>query len=1335
MARTVTWLHLSDLHSCKTKTGWDADRILTALRRDLQLMQEKHDLRPDLIFFTGDAAYGQKTDEGIFIQEQFDEATLFLSEICSICSVPSQNLFLVPGNHDVNRETCSISADSLLKADNKPKQVNQLINDCGSDWRVQMSRLTEYRKFLHGIGNGDLLQNPERLVYATKRDVNGITVGIAGLNSAWSCFGNQPKGALWLGGEWQIQELMKKLRGVELRIGLIHHPPSWFAEEELTLWKQFPANFHFLLHGHEHDGWVSSVDRMCRIAAGACYGASPSESGYSFVRLDLDKPCADIWVRRYGDKVDKWLPEPHRNSGDDGKSTLEILPWLPVPQVGTANPQGPESRGIFGRAEEIRKLKTLIDQKRVVTVFGLSGIGKTKLIEEVRREQIQLGYSSHQFNLGERPTYENLFRELAPALGCHDEDPQVPDKLFDKIDFSVLKKFAKHAQPTVVFISNAQKVFTADGFNSLDVAGLFKAIIEFAPQVRLILESRERPPDNIFPAEVYEGFRVRGLTIGAVQEYFRRPFVEHPDIGWQFTQADAEEIWQRLGGKAGKGGDGAHPMGMFILASVASGMNETPMHALERHRESVFHELEEQLFNDLYLHVLDPRERRLLQLASMYRLPIPHTHIGSLNAAVGSQDGFDKLVRRCLLMPDDQSEHYEVHSLISELTLRQIDFKSAQFLADHEAIADAWLNLFKTGRHVSRPFIIATAEAAYHLIQGECHHRLKELSTQLLARRPDIVEFLDERSRRLHAARNYEDNLSVLQVLVAIEPRSHKHHRFLGESIDHLRGKGTDEAFEHHDQAFRIAPARPEYAANLGSALVARGKPQAFLDAISELTPETRSQAMNDAVVSVYCTCLGRLGRTDEASKLRQARIRDGCRHAPIFHEEIMFQAHAGDHNESLRLFDIAEKVGAIDDQLEAAKAGVLSRKGDTQDATELRNQLIKRNIRVASVYNDEASAMLAQGRTGEALAMVERAKTLGCLDDTTVLIHAGILQTGGQPDEASNLRKDRLAEPGLHEPILFNAEAVYLRNSKRYADALTLLERAEKLRCTNLHLLTTKSSILELMGRGPEASTIRQAEIQRGARDPFLYNEEAAYLCHHARPQEALVIIELAEANLCANDLTQRIKADIQQSAGDTEQATKTRRELIQQGTTNPAVYADEAMALARRREFTEAFQVLQLAAKTGVADDYTLVAKATILDMAGMREDASRFRRKVIDAGRRNVVFYNDEAVNLRDTGDLDGAIVLLNKAEQLGISNEYTATIRADILSRMGHADAASKIRRDWIAKGSRHAAFYHMEAIHLSETGHLAEGLALLDKVAKMGVANRYTETIHRKLSAS
>ena len=55
--QTITWLHLSDLHSCKAKTGWDARRIVGFLADDLKQMQEVHGLAPHLIFFIGDTAF------------------------------------------------------------------------------------------------------------------------------------------------------------------------------------------------------------------------------------------------------------------------------------------------------------------------------------------------------------------------------------------------------------------------------------------------------------------------------------------------------------------------------------------------------------------------------------------------------------------------------------------------------------------------------------------------------------------------------------------------------------------------------------------------------------------------------------------------------------------------------------------------------------------------------------------------------------------------------------------------------------------------------------------------------------------------------------------------------------------------------------------------------------------------------------------------------------------------------------------------------------------------------------------------------------------------------
>ncbi|MGH8499801.1 MAG: hypothetical protein ACRERV_13500 [Methylococcales bacterium] len=58
IARSIVWLRLSDLHACQAKTGWDAHRVLDRLIPDRKVMEKRHGLSPNLIFFTGDAAFG-----------------------------------------------------------------------------------------------------------------------------------------------------------------------------------------------------------------------------------------------------------------------------------------------------------------------------------------------------------------------------------------------------------------------------------------------------------------------------------------------------------------------------------------------------------------------------------------------------------------------------------------------------------------------------------------------------------------------------------------------------------------------------------------------------------------------------------------------------------------------------------------------------------------------------------------------------------------------------------------------------------------------------------------------------------------------------------------------------------------------------------------------------------------------------------------------------------------------------------------------------------------------------------------------------------------------------
>lgn len=77
MAPSITWLHLSDLHACDPRTGWDAGEVLADLEKDLARLREAHELAPDLIFFTGDAGFGHLgTGEGESLAEQLDQSTL-----------------------------------------------------------------------------------------------------------------------------------------------------------------------------------------------------------------------------------------------------------------------------------------------------------------------------------------------------------------------------------------------------------------------------------------------------------------------------------------------------------------------------------------------------------------------------------------------------------------------------------------------------------------------------------------------------------------------------------------------------------------------------------------------------------------------------------------------------------------------------------------------------------------------------------------------------------------------------------------------------------------------------------------------------------------------------------------------------------------------------------------------------------------------------------------------------------------------------------------------------------------------------------------------------------
>ena len=330
-SRAITWLHLSDVHLCPKKTGWDADPVLSSLREDLQHMQKAHGLHPDLIFFTGDLAFGQLPDSSM--PRQYDQAASFLDSIRESFrpAIDKGKVFLVPGNHDVNRSLVGRPDTQWLddlKGDEGARTISELMRDRNHEWRSFMKRLVEYRKFLRKYKYDHVLTDAERLVYAVKPVIAGFRIGIAGFNTAWSSSREKEKGKLWL-GRWQVEALRSQLDGCDFRIALTHHPLNWFREEEdPNLSVAIEESFDFHLHGHEHQGWVHTQDRHVRIGAGACYESSTKENGYSFGTIFPQEGRGEILFRRYDAAGRGWVARTVRKKAEnDGRWPLRLL-WL-----------------------------------------------------------------------------------------------------------------------------------------------------------------------------------------------------------------------------------------------------------------------------------------------------------------------------------------------------------------------------------------------------------------------------------------------------------------------------------------------------------------------------------------------------------------------------------------------------------------------------------------------------------------------------------------------------------------------------------------------------------------------------------------------------------------------------------------------------------------------------------------------------------------------------------------------------------------------------------------------------------------------------------------------
>ncbi|GLH40091.1 hypothetical protein RS1P1_43750 [Pseudomonas moraviensis] len=982
----IGWLHISDLHfRCKTK--WKDSEVLQGIIVDLKALKQLG-RRVDLVFCTGDIGFGETSQQPL--ANQYEDAKSFFDLVLEIFNLPQDRLFLVPGNHDIDRNKIQESITEYFRNKNRTStQINQQFQNpkVGSDINRAMERLDQYRNFIqHNYPHIKLDTNS---TFGAHIEINGITLAICGLNSAWSCVDDKDKAQLWLAGEAQLYASKQAIELVapgikpDIRIGLLHHPQDWLNEaENQQLRGHLPNQLDFLLHGHAHDQWVeTSNDPMHTIiAAGAATADSQAEFGYNLVQLGSGK--AEIHLRQYDIKGRGWVGQNIAHRAPDGIWNIKPLdifaqkePSASVPpkthsKINTLQTAPAHNRKHFGLESSLESCTAQLKRNKLLAVYGLAGAGKSVLINELHQSSEWNNLRLVTVTIREGSGLADLYGQIAPHLGVHEERPKYPINNSKTELIEKLKIILSNSTQIFLHIQRAHYLFRHGKWLDPEIGKFLEALPLAHQNCVIILETREKSAEQDL-----SNFEVTGLPESALIDYLASP--PGLEYGWTLNRDRRRYLFQRLGGGHG---NGAHAYGLFLLVRLAAAKGIDPDKVLIEFATDYNEELYDKLFQDLYQNVLDEHERALLFICSLYRNGIHFNHFAHLEHLV-TEFAFSGLSRRSLLI--ENNDWFYLHDLASEQA-RKLVTDTQHIKQLHQLIAGLWLDQLRGQKMVVEANIRRAIEAIYHLEQGGQGERVVEITPNLLGTQPEATHTALWRiEARLYSSKQYEKVISILEFLLKIFPYDHKAMRFLGECRKKIFGEEDNIALCLLRQAVALDSGFPDYWNSYGHSAAATQDPEVISSFLDELQNAPDRVRENEHLISIMGKALETVGRGEEAFTLRREKIMNGSRSPAIFSDQAIWLINKkGDAQGALDLLDSLRKTGSGNEYTEAIYATALEASGEGEQAYILRQERIMAGTDNPAIYNDQARWLLdTKGDANAALKILDLASQAGMMD------------------------------------------------------------------------------------------------------------------------------------------------------------------------------------------------------------------------------------------------------------------------------------------------------------------------------------------------------------------
>ena len=296
----LCWLHLSDFHLRATEQ-WSQDVVLHSLLSDVS---DRYSNSPpiDFIFVTGDLAFSGEYEEYLIVED-------FLNQLLENTGVPADRLLIIPGNHDINRNTEIDAFRGAKSVLTNGIEVDRFLGD-EARRRTLFRRQAAFREFANRLYPRSRYSDVS-YHHSVGFDLHGMNISIFLIDSSWISGGGNSDSHAILVGERQLIDLSAECPRPTLAIGLMHHPLDWLAPFEHTSIKNLLAEHcHLLFRGHVHEDSIETIaqsaNQMKVFTAGASYESRLSANCYGYGFVDLHTGDGECIIHKYRNDTKTW---------------------------------------------------------------------------------------------------------------------------------------------------------------------------------------------------------------------------------------------------------------------------------------------------------------------------------------------------------------------------------------------------------------------------------------------------------------------------------------------------------------------------------------------------------------------------------------------------------------------------------------------------------------------------------------------------------------------------------------------------------------------------------------------------------------------------------------------------------------------------------------------------------------------------------------------------------------------------------------------------------------------------------------------------------------------